>query len=154
MISIPSFKAFGIKWAEENGGLKTRSRCLDAMERGVLSVHAENRYGACLWHYGISVNGMSVHSWTRLAALNPELNVFWSKHRNSLTLRFCKITPSDMKDILDLEYFWQDLELVTNFVKDQNSSHDNLCMLSHELQKRLEWPTCLRRAWIAAIVIL
>jgi hypothetical protein len=109
--------------------------------------------GACLWHYGISVNGVSVNSWTRLAALNPDLNVFWSKHKSTLTLRMCKITPSDMKDILDLEYFWQDLELVTKFVKDQNSSHDNLCMLSHELQKRLEWPTCLRRAWIGAVVI-
>jgi hypothetical protein len=115
--------------------------CVDAMECGDLDVNVCFYDGLYIWnHYYIYGD---VGMLRRLCALKPNLKLFWRTTWLSLT--------HYPDHLLQMEYLWQDLQLVHAYV--QWASHGQQSLVTQaELSRRLEWMDGTRRTWLLAVV--
>ncbi len=113
--------------------------CLDAMECGELDKHAKDEHGRFFWS-----SSLEPCMWTRLCALRPRLDLFWSMGSN---LRLVRIySKREYECIIGEEYWWQDLSVAQAFADAWN-----VTWVKEEVSKR--WQCCARRAWILAVVL-
>jgi hypothetical protein len=108
--------------------------CLQAMECGELDVHAKNKVEAFFWS-----TKLEPCMWTRLSALRPRLDLFWSIDSN------LRQVGCERECITEEEYWWQDLSVVQAFADAWN-----VTWVKEEVNKR--WQCGARRAWILAVV--
>jgi len=144
---------YGITCFEEYGTIRLHAKgiipppssnqcltaCLDAMECGELDKHAKNENGEFLWS-----TKLEPCMWTRLCALRPRLDLFWSMGSNLLLVSIT--SRREYECIIGEEYWWQDLSVVQAFADAWD-----VTWVKEEVNKR--WQCCVRRAWILAVVL-
>jgi hypothetical protein len=116
--------------------------CVDAMECGDLDVNV--CFHECyVWDYLCICSDERMLR--RLCALKPDLNLFW---RTTCSTIWMIHYPGNL---LQMEYLWQDLQLVHAYV--QWASHGQQSLVTQaELSRRLKWMDGTRRAWLLAVV--
>ena len=119
--------------------------CVDAMECGDLDVNVCFS-GTYIWDYLCIVS--DVRMLRRLCALKPNLKLFWRTTRLSLSLTHYQ------ENLLEMEYLWQDLQLVHAFVLHWEAHGEKLPVIEAELSRRLEWRDSTRRAWLVAVAVV
>jgi hypothetical protein len=131
--------------------------CLDAMEKGMLPVVAE-QWGYCLWEYFT----LTTDQWVRVCALlqrhrlPPRLlwriktRVHWT--RWTASTRGCLVSsdPDAVAALSRIEFLWQDLDAVHAWVNCRPYSCDSVEWVEGEVWRRRWWLTGLRRAWLLA----
>ena len=141
MQHITCFEAYGASRLHAKGIIPPPSSnqclmaCLDAMECGELDKHAKNENGEFFWS-----TKLEPCMWTRLCALRPRLDLFWSIDSNLRQI------GCERECITGEEYWWQDLSVAQAFADAWN-----VTWVKEEVNKR--WQCCVRRAWILAVVL-
>ena len=117
--------------------------CVDAMECGDLDVNVcfDDLY---IWDY-LCIH-VDVRMLRRVCALKPNLKLFW---RTTCSAYKMIHHPGNL---LEIEYLWQDLQVVHAFVLHWKALGQQLPVIQAELIQRLEWRDSTRRAWLLAIV--
>lgn len=119
--------------------------CLDAMEEGALDVCARDSHGDYFW-----VLRLQPRQWVRLCALLQRQGI------PSSTVWHSFVFPPQFVE--GVEHLWTDLDSVRVFMEEDRGycrcGRCDFCHARHwvgtELQRRREWATALRRAWLAA----
>ena len=117
--------------------------CVDAMECGDLDVNVCFYDGLYIWDYFCIFS--DVRMLRRVCALKPNLDLFW---RTTCRAYIMYVGHH----LLEVEYLWQDLQLVHAYVQHWASHDQKLSGIQAELSRRLEWRDSTRRAWLLAIV--
>ena len=141
--TVTTFEEYGRARLEQAGVVLevfppsfTYNACLDAMECGLLDVHAKSlEEGKFFWARELSLN-----MWTRLCALKPRLDLIWS-----INSQFRYAMKYEREYMAQQEYLWQDLAIVQAYVEIDVSS-----WVIREISQR--WQCSIRRAWIVAAV--
>jgi len=84
----------------------------------------------------------------RVCALKPNLKVFWR-----ITCWAHKMIHYP-ENLLQVEYLWQDLQLVHAYVQHWASHGQQFPVIQAELSRRVEWRDSTRRAWLLAVVVI
>ena len=125
------------------------------MERGVLDVDAENRYGntfgVVLVRCGCKNTDWEEKYWLRYWALKPSAKNFWillQKLENEYghLIKAGDFQETVLPRMADIPALWEDLSFIYNLVTKHCSS---LTWLLPELDRRAS--ASLRFAWIAAV---
>ena len=139
----PNFYKFGESRLHAQGvtsGVKCHDHdciyaCVDAMECGDLDVNVCFYDGVCIWdHYCIYVDARMLR---RLCALKPNLKLFW-RTTWWIASSVHKMIHHHPGNLLEMEYLWQDLQLVHAFVLHWEAHGEKLPVIEAELSRRLE----------------
>ena len=126
--------------------------CIDAMERGALSVCFRNSDGYYLWENFV----LSISHWVRLCRLRPPVCDLWGiKSTIELTrydwgAKWTGDDPDAIATLVQMEYLWTDLDAVDKFCHLQ--LRRRVAWIADEVNQRRRWAAGLRRAWLAAVV--
>jgi hypothetical protein len=121
--------------------------CVDAMECGDLDVNV-CFFKDHIWDYPCIFFDECMMR--RLCALKPNLKLFWRTTCSLLKVIHYSLRAEKL--LLQMEYLWQDLQLVHAFVQHWASHGQQLPVIQAELIQRLEWRDSTRRAWLVAVV--
>ena len=119
--------------------------CVDAMECGDLDVNVCCYDGLYIWDYFCIY--FDVRMLRRVCALKPSLDLFWR------TTCWAYKMIHYPENLLEIEYLWQDLQLVHAYVLHWTALGQQLPVIQAKLSRRLEWMDSTRRAWLLALVI-